>query len=451
METPTHVIDPDGEIIIVLKDANPPFSVWVENCEDETGTGVKNGEGNGNGEKPDQSTGDQQPATDDVVKEDVKEETFRILVSAKHLTLASPVWKKMFTGSWKESAVLLQNGSIELTVYSWDLEALLLLLNIIHCKHQALPPSPDLKLLARMGIIADYYACSDAVKFMVKAWIGPFTSPPPSSQEEVMLWIWISWAFELSSDFTASTSFHLTHAKTPIKNLGIPIPSNIIDAINQQREQAIQKILDNLQSTRNDNYLINHETYVRYLTGLPSELGVYLFGNGRGKVFSQFEVKTSFLVSAALFEVGSARCGPAPTMNALIVRRTLCGLGSVGIYIGAINIISISTIEPERPGYFGFVGLTCGVGTVLGPITGGAFADSDTATWRWSFHINLCVGAVAGPIYLWLIKTHRPRPGLSLANHLKQLDIFGATLMVGAFVSGIMAISFGCAFVGLAK
>jgi hypothetical protein len=28
MDEPTHIIDPDGEVIIVLKDANPPFAVW---------------------------------------------------------------------------------------------------------------------------------------------------------------------------------------------------------------------------------------------------------------------------------------------------------------------------------------------------------------------------------------------------------------------------------------
>lgn len=30
MDEPTHTIDPDGEVIIVLKDANPPFAVWAE-------------------------------------------------------------------------------------------------------------------------------------------------------------------------------------------------------------------------------------------------------------------------------------------------------------------------------------------------------------------------------------------------------------------------------------
>ena len=36
MDEPTHIIDPDGEVIIVLKDANPPFAVWPqEKIEDE--------------------------------------------------------------------------------------------------------------------------------------------------------------------------------------------------------------------------------------------------------------------------------------------------------------------------------------------------------------------------------------------------------------------------------
>lgn len=81
-------------------------------------------------------------------------------------------------------------------------------------------------------------------------------------------------------------------------------------------------------------------------------------------VFSLFQVKTSFLVSVASFEIGSAACDSATTMNALIVRRTLCSLGGFGIYIGAINVTSISTTEPERPGYLGFIGLTWGVRTV---------------------------------------------------------------------------------------
>jgi MFS family permease len=36
------------------------------------------------------------------------------------------------------------------------------------------------------------------------------------------------------------------------------------------------------------------------------------------------------------------------------------------------------------------IGLVWGVGAILGPVVGGAFSIS-SATWRWSFYINLCV------------------------------------------------------------
>lgn len=71
-----------------------------------------------------------------------------------------------------------------------------------------------------------------------------------------------------------------------------------------------------------------------------------------------------FLLAVVLFEIGSALCGAAPTMNALIVGRAICGLGGAGIYIGAMSILSVFTTEAERPMYLSLVGLTWGLGTV---------------------------------------------------------------------------------------
>ena len=51
-------------------------------------------------------------------------------------------------------------------------------------------------------------------------------------------------------------------------------------------------------------------------------------------------------------------------MNALIVGRAICGLGGSGIYIGAMNILSVTTTEVERPAYLSLVGLIWGIGTV---------------------------------------------------------------------------------------
>lgn len=84
----------------------------------------------------------------------------------------------------------------------------------------------------------------------------------------------------------------------------------------------------------------------------------------RGKLFGQFNSKILFLAAVFLFEAGSAVCGAAPSMNALIIGRAICGLGGSGIYIGAMNLLSVFTTQSERPMYLSLTGLTWGAGTV---------------------------------------------------------------------------------------
>jgi MFS family permease len=124
-----------------------------------------------------------------------------------------------------------------------------------------------------------------------------------------------------------------------------------------------------------------------------------------------------------VFSVGSALCGAAPNMNALIVGRVIAGVGGAGVYLGLLNLISINTTIRERPAYMGGIGFTWGSGTILGPVIGGAFSDS-TATWRWvgksltapfrcancvpeAFYINLIIFGALSPALL-LIPNYQP-------------------------------------------
>lgn len=144
-----------------------------------------------------------------------------------------------------------------------------------------------------------------------------------------------------------------------------------------------------------------------------------------------------------IFEVGSAICGAAPTVNAEIVGRAICGVGGIGIYMGALNLLAATTTSAERPVYISLMGICWGLGTVLGPIIGGAFADS-SATWRWSFYINLVIGAVVAPAYILLLpSTNENLRGTRLTTRICTLDWVGTVLVSGAVVSGIMAINFG--------
>jgi len=101
-----------------------------------------------------------------------------------------------------------------------------------------------------------------------------------------------------------------------------------------------------------------------------------------GKAFSIFNVKWLYVGSLIMFAAGSALCGGAPNMNALIVGRVWAGAGGAGMYLGVLNLLAINTSLRERPIYMGLTGLVWGTGCILGAVIGGSFSDS-SATWRW--------------------------------------------------------------------
>ncbi|RDW66621.1 hypothetical protein BP5796_09370 [Coleophoma crateriformis] len=104
-------------------------------------------------------------------------------------------------------------------------------------------------------------------------------------------------------------------------------------------------------------------------------------------LYTRFDMKKLIIGGTILFEVGSALCGAAPTMDALVVGRVLAGFGGSGMYIGILNYLSMLTTTKERGGYMSGMGLAWGFGAILGPVIGGGFSIS-SATWRWSFYIN---------------------------------------------------------------
>ncbi|KAK0107417.1 hypothetical protein ONS96_003235 [Cadophora gregata f. sp. sojae] len=88
-----------------------------------------------------------------------------------------------------------------------------------------------------------------------------------------------------------------------------------------------------------------------------------------GKIFGQFNAKWTYILCVTLFEVGSAICGAAPTMDALIVGRAICGVGGSGMYVGVMTLLAATTTIHERPMYVGGTGLTWYVIKILFKIT----------------------------------------------------------------------------------
>lgn len=160
-----------------------------------------------------------------------------------------------------------------------------------------------------------------------------------------------------------------------------------------------------------------------------------------GKALGVFNVKWYFIAMVIGFEVGSAICGAAPTMNVMIVGRFIQGFFGCGVYAGGLTCIAMSTTAHERPLYFsGIVGVY-GAGSVVGPVLGGAFAES-SATWRWSFYINLVVGGVFAPAMVLCLPGLNPLD-LPLSKKLRTQDWIGIIIFLGGTACYAMALTFG--------
>lgn len=163
-----------------------------------------------------------------------------------------------------------------------------------------------------------------------------------------------------------------------------------------------------------------------------------------GRIYTFYPPKWIFLCSIGIFEVGSAVCGAAPSSTSFIVGRAIAGLGSCGIFSGAIVIIVDNVEMQKRPMYIGFMGAMFGISSVVAPLLGGAFTDK--VSWRWCFYINLPIGAVAVLIIIFLLKTTpppNPNQASGIRERISQLDPLGTVCFLPGIICLLLALQWG--------
>ncbi|KAJ4151880.1 Efflux pump dep3 [Fusarium oxysporum] len=161
-----------------------------------------------------------------------------------------------------------------------------------------------------------------------------------------------------------------------------------------------------------------------------------------GKVYGVFNIKWVYIFNIFLFEAGSALCGAAPNIQALIIGRVIAGVGGSGMYSGTLTYVSVLTNQQEKPAYLAGSTVVWGIGSVVGPVVGGAFAAS-SATWRWGFYINLPIGAVFAPAYFLLFPSTDPNPTKTLAEKLRLVDWINAVMFLAGSACLTVALTFG--------
>ncbi|KAK7998931.1 DNA repair protein RAD50 [Apiospora marii] len=145
------------------------------------------------------------------------------------------------------------------------------------------------------------------------------------------------------------------------------------------------------------------------------------------------------LVCTFLFLIGLILAAVAQSFLLIFVGRAIQGVGGGGIIL--LNDIIVTDLVPmrDRGKYFGIIGGIWALGSVTGPVIGGALAFK--ASWRWLFWINVPFAAIALAAIPFCLRLSRP-PG-SIAPKLKEFDWFGSFLFVGAATCFLMPLTWG--------
>lgn len=164
-----------------------------------------------------------------------------------------------------------------------------------------------------------------------------------------------------------------------------------------------------------------------------------------GKIYTLFSSKLVFLAALLIFEIGSVVCATAPNSHVFILGRALAGLGSAGIQAGTTLILAECVPLRQRPTWNSIIGSIFAVGSVVGPLLGGAFSDS--TTWRWCFYINLPIG---GAVMVFIAFFYDGSRGGKRAfkstrfrSQIARFDLAGTFTFVSATICLLLALSWG--------
>lgn len=106
-----------------------------------------------------------------------------------------------------------------------------------------------------------------------------------------------------------------------------------------------------------------------------------------------------------------------------------------------LNILSQSTTVGERSNYLAGLGLSYVIGSLCGPVIGGAFVDG-SAGWRWAFYLIAIIMGALLPVMLLALDSFDPYPGKPYTERIGIMDHIGALLMAAWVTFFIMAFTF---------
>ncbi|OCK89655.1 uncharacterized protein K441DRAFT_734709 [Cenococcum geophilum 1.58] len=156
----------------------------------------------------------------------------RMLVSSKHLVLASSVFGAMLQGRFNEGQTLRSAGYLELPLPDDDPVAFSILLDVIHGHTRKVPHK---------------YQLQEVVEVFSDGWVQALSREVPASlTADLIHWLCIFWVFGQSDKFKLMTRIMERESGGTIWTEDLPIPPAVLDAIENKRQGVIASAISML-------------------------------------------------------------------------------------------------------------------------------------------------------------------------------------------------------------
>ena len=155
-----------------------------------------------------------------------------------------------------------------------------------------------------------------------------------------------------------------------------------------------------------------HQSPIQLKLALTSYLlTLAIFIPASGWVADRFGTRIVFRLAILIFALGSALCGFAGSIGALIAARALQGVGGA-MMVPVGRLVILRTIpRAEFVGALAWLTMPALIGPVVGPPVGGFITTY--FTWRWIFWINLpmaAIGIVLATLFIPNVRDETVKP-----------------------------------------
>ncbi|GLQ95815.1 DHA2 family efflux MFS transporter permease subunit [Dyella mobilis] len=158
--------------------------------------------------------------------------------------------------------------------------------------------------------------------------------------------------------------------------------------------------------------------------------GFLLLGGRLGDLYGH---RRLFLIGIGVFTLASLACGLSTSQFALVIARSVQGLGGAVVTAVALSLIMDLFTEPaDRAKAMGVYGFVCAGGGSLGAMLGGVLTSS--LSWHWVFLVNLPIGIGV------VLASWRLLPASSGTSASRHLDMWGALTVTAALMLAVYAI-----------